>query len=191
MELKNNKSAWAALATLGVTAIAAGTTAFVKIRRKRRERREQEEQNIRLSPEQMMVYNEAVNRFINLNNRIYELRQYQGDLKPLMRRLALQSEDAFPGSEFDDINRLAKDIEKFLTSQVPFTNACLDTICNEPTTYADCIHAPFNGKFDATLDEESTHLAEEGTPIKAVLKLGYFFPESPIAPYPVKSIVIV
>ena len=42
MELKNNKSAWAALATLGVTAIAAGATAFVKIRDKRRQREEEE-----------------------------------------------------------------------------------------------------------------------------------------------------
>lgn len=35
MELKNKKSTLAALATLGVTAIAAGTTAVVKIRQKR------------------------------------------------------------------------------------------------------------------------------------------------------------
>ena len=39
MELKNKKSAWAALATIGVTAIAAGTTAFVKMRKKREELR--------------------------------------------------------------------------------------------------------------------------------------------------------
>jgi hypothetical protein len=32
MELKNNKSTWAALATLGLGAVAAGATAVVKIR---------------------------------------------------------------------------------------------------------------------------------------------------------------
>ena len=71
MEMKNKKSTWAALATIGVTAIAAGTTAVVKIRQKREEARkraeqkrqkEKEAQSLKLTPEQMMVYNEAIRR---------------------------------------------------------------------------------------------------------------------------------
>ena len=82
MELKNKKSTLAALATLGVTAIAAGTTAVVKIRQKRerarklaeiKRQKEKETYSLKLSPEQMMVYNEAVRKFITLNNRIYDL----------------------------------------------------------------------------------------------------------------------
>lgn len=60
MELKNNKPAWAALATLGITAIAAGTTAVIKIRKKRRRQREAAEREMTISdltPEQEMVYN--------------------------------------------------------------------------------------------------------------------------------------
>lgn len=43
MELKNKKTTWAALATVGVTAIAAGTTAVMKIRQKREEARRRAE----------------------------------------------------------------------------------------------------------------------------------------------------
>lgn len=43
MELKNKKTTWAALATVGVTAIAAGTTAVMKIRQKREEARKRAE----------------------------------------------------------------------------------------------------------------------------------------------------
>ena len=90
MELKNNNSAWAALATLGVTAVAAGTTAIVKLRKKRRQQREQEshESNKRLTAEQMMVYNEAVSVFKELNERIYELRRQRKELQPLIKWLA-------------------------------------------------------------------------------------------------------
>ena len=82
MELKNKKSAWAALATIGVTAVAAGTTAIVKMRQEREKRRKLEEQkrekekevaSLKLTPEQMMVYNEGVRKFITLNNRIFGL----------------------------------------------------------------------------------------------------------------------
>ena len=38
MELNNRKSVWAALATLGVTAVAAGATAIVKFRERRHQR---------------------------------------------------------------------------------------------------------------------------------------------------------
>ena len=54
MELKNHKSALAALATLGVTAVAAGATAFVKIREKRRQRAAEEEEG-RLSAEHLRI----------------------------------------------------------------------------------------------------------------------------------------
>ena len=89
MELKNNKSVWAALATVGITAIAAGATAAIKIHKKRTRQRQEandeEEAKERitpsgLSPEQEMVYNEAVRAFLLLNDRIYELRQLRKEL---------------------------------------------------------------------------------------------------------------
>jgi len=193
MELKEHKSALAALATLGVTAVAAGATAIVKIRRKRRIRREQEEQAARnghLTQDQMMVYNEAVRAFITLNDRIYELRQHREALQPLILWLATDGDKPLFSSERSELVALADDIERFLTSQVPFINACLSTISNEGLTYTDCVHAPVGGTFDATLAEEPTGLrVDDGTPVAFVLKLGYFFPESTIAIHPIKAIV--
>lgn len=201
MELKSKKSAWAALATLGVTAIAAGATAVVKIRQKRQERKrlaeierekEKETMSTKLSPEQMMVYNEAVRKFITLNSRIYDLRHYQKELQPLIKMLATGKpidEDTVTG--VDEVDLLCHDIRLFVTKLLPFINTCIGII-SEGDTYESFVHGPINGKFDKNLDrEESGEDIADGMPIKHVLKLGYFFPESTIAPYPVKSIVIV
>jgi hypothetical protein len=201
MELKSKKSAWAALATLGVTAIAAGATAVVKIRQKRQERKrlaeierekEKETMSTKLSPEQMMVYNEAVRKFITLNSRIYDLRHYQKELQPLIKMLATGKpidEDTVTG--VDEVDLLCHDIRQFVTKQLPFINTCIGII-SEGDAYESFVHGPINGKFDKNLDrEESGEDIADGMPIKHVLKLGYFFPESTIAPYPVKSIVIV
>ena len=85
-----------------------------------------------------------------------------------------------------------EDIEKFLTTQQPFINACLSTVNNEGLSYTDFVHAPVGSNFDVALDEEPTGLkVDNGTPITFVLKLGYFFPESSIAVHPVKAIVLV
>ena len=130
MELKNKRSAWAALATLGVTAIAAGTTAIVKIRQKKEKARkraemervkEKETYSLKLSPEQMMVYNEAVRKFIMLNNRIYSLRHYQKEIQPLIQMLATGKavdEDMLSGIE--DVDILCHDIRQFVMKQLPF-----------------------------------------------------------------------
>lgn len=201
MELKSNKSAWAALATLGVTAIAAGATAVVKIRQKRQERKrlaeierekEKEAMSTKLTPEQMMVYNEAVRKFITLNSRVYELRHYQKELQPLIKMLATGKpidEDTISG--VDEVDLLCHDIRQFVTKQLPFINTCIGII-SEGDEYVNFVHGPINRKFNKNLDrEESGEDIADGMPIKHVLKLGYFFPESTIAPYPVKSIVIV
>ncbi|MBP3776654.1 MAG: hypothetical protein IJ069_03830 [Prevotella sp.] len=201
MELKNKKSTWAALATIGVTAIAAGTTAIVKIRQKRAEariradeerRKEKEAQSLKLTPEQMMVYNEAVRKFITLNNRIYDLRYYQKEVQPLIQMLATGkavNEDELSGIE--EVDLLCHDIRQFVNRQLPFISTCIGVI-SEGETYEDFVHGPINGKFDKELDrEEDGHDVADGTPIKHVLKLGYFFPESSIATHPVKSIVTV
>ena len=201
MELKSKKSAWAALATVGVTAIAAGATAIVKIRQKRQERKrlseierekEKDAMSTKLTPEQMMVYNEAVRKFITLNSRVYELRHYQKELQPLIKMLATGKpidEDTVTG--VDEVDLLCHDIRQFVTKQLPFINTCIGII-SEGDTYESFVHGPINGKFNKNLDrEESGEDIAEGMPIKHVLKLGYFFPESTIAPYPVKSIVIV
>jgi len=201
MELKNKKSAWAALATIGVTAIAAGTTAFVKMRKKREElrklaeqqrEREKETSSLKLTPEQMMVYNEGIRKFITLNNRIFDLRHYQKEMQPLIQMLATgkaTDEDSLTGIE--EVDLLAHDIRQFVNKQLPFINTCV-SIISQGDTYQDFVQGPINGKFDKELDrEEDGHDVADGTPIKHVLKLGYFFPESTIASYPVKSIVTV
>ena len=191
MELKEHKSALAALATLGVTAVAAGTTAFFQIRKKRKERR-LEAENSHLTPDQMMVYNEAVRAFITLNNRIYELHTYRKELQPLIQWLATDGEKPAINQDILELVTLAEDIEKFLTTQQPFINACLSTVNNEGLSYTDFVHAPVGSNFDVALDEEPTGLkVDNGTPITFVLKLGYFFPESSIAVHPVKAIVLV
>lgn len=193
MELKNNKSTWAALATLGVTAIAAGATAFIKIREKRRKQQEESQQEeSSLTAEQQMVYNEAVSAFKALNNRIYELRQYRQQLQPLVQALASENEKAQTDCEEEDIKLLADDIINFQTTQLPFINACLATINDNGTTFADYVRAAVGGTFDQTLDEgpAGSDIAD-GTPIKFVLKLGYYFPQCSVVSHPVKSIVIV
>ena len=194
MELKNKKSAWAALATLGVTAIAAGATAFVKIREKRRLREEQEEQvgPIRLTAEQQMVYNEAVSVFRTINERIYELRQHRKELQPLIQWLATAGERPSIETDDKDILQLADDIERFLTTQMPFINASLRTLDDDGTIYSDYVRGAVGGTFDDALDEEPTGTeVKNGAPISFVLKLGYYFPECTLALQPVKSIVLV
>lgn len=201
MELKNKKSAWAALATIGVTAIAAGTTAIVKIRQKKEKARkraeierqkEKETYSLKLSPEQMMVYNEAVRKFTTLNNRIYSLRHYQKEIQPLIQMLAsgkAVDEDTLSGIE--DVDILCHDIRQFVIKQLPFISTCV-SIISEGDSYETFVHNPFGGKFDKELDQEEDGAdVADGTSIKHVLKLGYFFPESTIASYPVKSIVTV
>lgn len=201
MELKNKKSAWAALATLGVTAIAAGTTAIVKMRQKKEENRklaekqmerERETTSLKLTPEQMMVYNEGIRKFITLNNRIFELRHYQKEMQPLIQMLATgkdTDEDMLTGIE--EVDLLCHDIRQFVKKQLPFVNTCV-SIISQGDSYTDFVHGPINGKFDKELDrEEDGHDVADGTPIKHVLKLGYFFPESTIATQPVKSIVTI
>lgn len=196
MELKNNKSAWAALATLGVTAVAAGATAIVKIREKRRERREElqreaQEDDGQLSAEQKMVYNEAIRCFLSLNDRIFDMRRQRDELQPLIKWLATNGEKPELSTENEDIKRLAVDIEKFLNTQVPFINACLSTVGDSDMTYPDYIRAAVGGTYDDTLDEEPTGAElSNGMPIEYVLRLGYYFPNSTIAPHPVKSIIL-
>lgn len=191
MELKEHKSALAALATLGITAVAAGATAIIKLRKKRKEREAQAEGG-HLTADQMMVYNEAVRAFITLNNRIYDLRQHRKELQPIIQWLATDGKKPDIPQDIPELVSLAEDIQKFLTSQQPFINACLSTVNNDELTYTDYVQAPVGGTFDATLDEEPTGIkVEDGTPVTFVLKLGYFFPESTIAIHPVKAIVLV
>jgi hypothetical protein len=196
MQLKEHKSALATLATLGITAIAAGATAFVKIRKKRKQRlqqdAEEEASNGHLTADQMMVYNEAVRAFITINERIYELRKHRKELQPLIKWLATDGERPAITFDQEELEVLANEIEVFLTTQQPFINACLSTVSDEGLTYADSVHAPIDGTFDTTLDEEPTGAdVKDGTPVSFVLKLGYFFPESSIAIHPVKAIVLV
>lgn len=194
MELKNKKSTWAALATLGVTAVAAGATAFVKIREKRKQRQAQDaerEQSKHLTAEQMMVYNEAIRAFMSLNDRIYELRREREALQPLVKWLATNDEKPALTNVSDDVKMLADDIERFLLTQVPFVNACLSSVGDPTMSYPDYVRGAVGGAFDDTLDEEPTGAqVENGAKIAFVLRLGYYFPESTLAPNPVKAIVL-
>ncbi len=196
MIMKNNKSTWAALATLGVTAIAAGTTALIKFRKKQKRRQAEEENEVlpegKLTAEQDMVYNEAVRAFISLNDKIYDLRYLHKELQPIIQWVATDGEKPVVDTTDERIVALMEDIEKFLVTEVPFINACINTITDDGTTYADYIRAAVGKPIDPAIDIEynGTEVPADST-IKYVLKLGYFFPESRIAYHPVKSIVIV
>lgn len=194
MELKNNKSTWAALATLGVTAVAAGATAFLKIREKRKERQAKESEQAQgkhLTAEQMMVYNEAIRSFMSLNDRIYDMRRKREVLQPLIKWLATNGKKPELATTDDDVKLLADDIERFLLTQVPFINACLTSVGDPTMSYPDYIRGAVGGYFDDTLDEEPTGTqVEKGLQIAFVLRLGYYFPESTLVPAPVKSIVL-
>lgn len=188
----SKKSAWAALATLGITAVAAGTTAFIKYRKKRRQQTEAEALEHQLSADQEMVYNEAVRSFLSINDRIYELRQQRMALQPLIEWLATDGEKPEIKTDDEKLLQLSDDIQKFLITQVPFINACISTMCDDGTTYSDYVRGRVGNNFDSTLDQEYAGAkVEEGTPIKYVLKLGYCFPNSRIATHPVKSIILV
>ena len=196
MELKNNKSAWAALATLGVTAVAAGATAFLKIREKRKERqaqeKEEQEHSKHLTAEQMMVYNEAIRSFLSLNDRIYDMRREREALQPLVKWLAMNGEKPELTNAGEDVKALADNIERFLTTQVPFINACLVSMGDPALSYPDCVRGAVGGSYDDMLDEEPTGAqVEKGQKIAFVLRLGYYFPESTLVSAPVKSIVLV
>ena len=196
MELKNNKSAWAALATLGVTAVAAGATAFLKIREKRKERqaqeKEEQEHSKHLTAEQMMVYNEAIRSFLSLNDRIYDMRREREALQPLVKWLAMNGEKPELTNAGEDVKALADNIERFLTTQVPFINACLVSMGEPVLSYPDCVRGAVGGSYDDMLDEEPTGAqVEKGQKIAFVLRLGYYFPESTLVAAPVKSIVLV
>lgn len=195
MELKNNKSTWAALATLGVGVFAAGATAAVKIRERRRKQREETEKNemeCHLTADQEMVYNEAVRAFLSLNDRIYQLRDAHKELQPLIQWLATDGEKPKTASTDERINELVDDIQKFLVTQLPFINACISTINDDGTSFGDYIRAAVGKPFDPALDvEQDGTEVQQGAPIRFVLKLGYFFPQSRIASHPVKSIVLV
>ena len=194
MELKNNKSKWAALATLGITAAAAGATAFLKIREKRKERQAKESEQAQgkhLTAEQMMVYNEAIRTFMSLNDRIYDLRRKREVLQPLVKWMATNGEKPELATTDDDVRLLADDIERFLLTQVPFINACLTSVGDPTMSYPDYIRGAVGGYFDDTLDEEPTGTqVEKGQQIAFVLRLGYYFPESTLVSAPVKSIVL-
>jgi hypothetical protein len=91
----------------------------------------------------------------------------------------------------EEVDLLCHDIRQFVIKQLPFINTCV-SIISEGDNYENFVHGPINGKFDKELDQEEDGAdVADGTPIKHVLKLGYFFPESIIVTYPVKSIVIV
>lgn len=187
-----NKSAIAALATLGVTAVAATATAVVKIRNKRREARalRETENDARLSPQQQMVYNEAVREFIILNDRIYELRRHHAELQPLLSRLALLSTEPLQLAEDDPLKPLADQVERFVREQVPFINASLRG--TELESYEECLRVPIGRTSDPELDEElSGDDVNEGTAVRFVLKAGYYFPDCTLVLHPVKSIILI
>ena len=188
-----SKGGIATLATLGVTLVAATATTVFKIRQKRRQRREQTDDDsaVRLSAEQQMVYNEAVSRFIRLNDRLNDWQVGpEKDVQTLLCRLALQSPLPVELGDEQPLASLAADIERFIREQVPFINACLSAIGSETATYADCVRYPLGEPFDSRLDETADgSSADAGAIISSVQRLGYYFPECNVALHPVKCVV--
>ena len=111
--------------------------------------------------------------------------------QPLVKWLATNDEKPALTNVSDDVKMLADDIERFLLTQVPFVNACLSSVGDPTMSYPDYVRGAVGGYFDNTLDEEPTGAqVENGAKIAFVLRLGYYFPESTLAPNPVKAIVL-
>lgn len=164
--------------------------------------------NNKLSQKQTKVsltkYNDAVNAFVALNNRLYALKKYRSVVLPCMRLLAgdqsIKVEDArmqiaASSLKTDDkasFSLLLNDISQFVSEYVSVIDRFLKE-ANEIGCYSflECIRMPLNEMFDAEKDEHA--LGEEfadSDRISVVLRLGFYFPQSTTQPYRVKSLVL-
>lgn len=146
----------------------------------------------------IVQYNDAVAEFVKINEKIYNLRKYYDILPYLFSYLAgdffnktkcrqiidLYNDDNLKGL----CSAVVDDIRNFMT----YRKQSIDNYIKKyDLVYADVVRYPYNGLFDSELDD---HIlgddVQNGDHIIRVCKLGYYFPDSNVCPYRVKSKVV-
>ncbi|MDR0505727.1 MAG: hypothetical protein LBH32_02760 [Dysgonamonadaceae bacterium] len=160
-----------------------------------------ESQQQSINVDKSLAYEDAVNTFINLNDRIFNLRRYSEAITELFQYLSLQKESVnksvisngvIEDKDKEKLHILLGDIESFINNQVSVIN---NYLANNPCyyeTYKDCIRFPlnqhFSKKYDSNIGGDDNI---DGKNIKKVNKLGYHFPKSRSGAYIEKSIVTI
>lgn len=145
----------------------------------------------------VVAYDDAIQTFVNINDYIYNLRRYNSLISPYICWFASNegpcpevSLDSLTEEEKSKVTLLVTKIMQFKKYNEKAINTFLKCASNNKS-YADCIRYPFNAEFDS---EQDQHLLGDniinGEKIKAVYKLGFFFPHSSKYPYLEKSLVL-
>lgn len=144
-----------------------------------------------------VAYNDAVHAFVNINNYVHDLRRYNALISPYISWFASDDMEqpqvdfsGLPDEERSKIALLVSKIGQFKHNHVPAINRYLAR-SQKKETFSACTRCPINGSFSPELDQ---HLfgddLETGNSIKAVYKLGFFFPDSKDYPYREKSMIL-
>lgn len=151
------------------------------------------------TPENIIAYDDAIQAFVHINNSIYDLRQHNALIMPLITCLAQgdTQQDLLsvidlktqPEQERIKINLLISKIKQFLTNNKPAIDHYLSLTSN--LSYKDCIRCPIGDTFNNEQDENllGDRMLDEQE-IKSVFKLGFYFPDSKGYPYREKSLII-
>lgn len=151
------------------------------------------------TPEDIIAYNDAIQAFAHINNCIYDLRQHNTLIMPLITCLAqgdtqqdllsLIDLKTQPEQERIKISLLISKIKQFLTNNKPAIDHYLSFTTD--SSYKDCIRCPIGEIFS---DEQDENLLGDrmldGQKVKSVFKLGFYFPDSKEYPYREKSSII-
>lgn len=164
--------------------------------------------NKRLSQQSKKVsltkYNDAVNAFVALNDRLYAFKKHRSVVLPCMRLLAgdksinaenVRAQIAQSSLKSEDkasFSLLLNDISQFVSTYVSVIDKFLeeadDIDCH---SFLECIRMPLGEMFNVEKDEHA--LGEEFTDsdqISDVLRLGFYFPQSTTQPYRTKSLIL-
>lgn len=151
------------------------------------------------TPENIIAYDDAIQAFVHINNSIYDLRQHNALIMPLITCLAQgdTQQDLLsvidlktqPEQERIKINLLISKIKQFLTNNKPAIDHYLSLTSN--LSYKDCIRCPIGDIFNNEQDENllGDRMLDEQK-IKSIFKLGFYFPDSKGYPYREKSLII-
>lgn len=144
-----------------------------------------------------VAYNDAVQAFVNINNYIYDLKQYNPLITPYILWFANENVEqphvdisSVSEEERSKIALLVSKIGQFKQNHVQAINRYLFRT-KKGENYTTCLRCPIKGHFDPVLDQ---HLLgddlEYGEKIHSVYKIGFLFPNSKAFPYREKSLII-
>ncbi len=149
------------------------------------------------------VYNDAVNAFVNINERIYTYRIHSSFNTMLMKLLTSEESastvrDALSNLDVDredkdSLGLLLSDISHFKTNQIKtIDNFIKRSDEKDISSFIDCVRFPLGESYNSDLDEhvfgEKTN---NGKIVTSVIKMGYYFPQSTTHPYRKKALILV